>query len=687
MRVTPNISDTNRTPEEHFKLYFLATVARVIRQCARALGTYEGCFDEYPFLSGYNDELAEYEPPEVSSENAGEWWAGAIDGWEKKAAGHLPLRAVREMWGLSHDAMLLLLCAGLPEEDARFGLLFEALHGVAGQHRPTVSLLQTWQNDGAARADVRRLRESGLLELVNLDAPRTEWAAQVPCILWDALRGDALAAPDAWAVYHAPDKLAALEALILDDETRRQVERLPRLLAQQEARAVIARGAQRNGRKTTLGALARELGLGALYVNGLQPSDDPRWRVLGPLAVARQALPVAIFDLAPGETAELPALTGYAGALGVVVGKQGGVNGPAAEQALTVTLEMPDETARKLHWQAALGEQGSDEPDAIAARFRLTGGNIRRAAKLAQAYAALDERANVTRSDVQEAARALNRQALDTLAVHVNTDGCGWEQLAANADLVRELSQLETRCRHREHLRENVGELFGKHLNAGVRALFNGPSGTGKTMAARLLAASLQMDLYRLDLSTVVNKYIGETEKNLSRIFARVEELDVILLLDEGDALLTARTAVSNSNDRYANLETNYLLQRLETFEGILLVTTNAGERIDSAFQRRMDVIVEFAPPAAAERRNIWQLHLPSRHAVQPVWLEEVVQRCALTGGQIRNAVLHAATLALSNGGTVNDARLTAAVRREYRKLGAVCPLRETVRQVSLSQW
>src|SRR5205823_12499402 len=123
--------------------------------------------------------------------------------------------------------------------------------------------------------------------------------------------------------------------------------------------------------------------------------------------------------------------------------------------------------------------------------------------------------------------------------------------------------------------------------NVGVRALLSGPSGTGKTLAARLLASALRMDIYRVNLASVVNKYIGETEKNLDRVFAQAEELDVILLLDEGDALLTQRTSVQNSNDRYANLETNYLLQRLESYEGILLVTTNARDRIDGAFQRR----------------------------------------------------------------------------------------------------
>jgi SpoVK/Ycf46/Vps4 family AAA+-type ATPase len=224
-------------------------------------------------------------------------------------------------------------------------------------------------------------------------------------------------------------------------------------------------------------------------------------------------------------------------------------------------------------------------------------------------------------------------------------------------------------------------------LNAGVRALFSGPSGTGKTLAARVLSSVLQKDLYRLDLSTVVNKYIGETEKNLSRIFARAEELDVILLLDEGDALLTRRTEVQNANDRYANLETNYLLQRLESFEGILIVTTNAGDRIDRAFQRRMDVVISFPPPDAGERWNIWQLHLPTEHRVTDSVLAEVAQRCELTGGQIRNAILHASLLAITNGGVVTTAHLEAAVQREYFKSGSVCPLREYSASATASRW
>ena len=294
---------------------------------------------------------------------------------------------------------------------------------------------------------------------------------------------------------------------------------------------------------------------------------------------------------------------------------------------------------------------------------------------MAGAQAALADREVIELEDVQQASRTLNRQTLETLAVHLPTAG-DWTQLAVCEDTQRDLFELETRCRQRERL---AGATNGAtHVNAGVRVLFSGPSGTGKTWAARLLAAQLQMDIYRLDLSAVVNKYIGETEKNLNQVFSRAEELDVILLIDEGDALLTQRTSVNTSNDRYANLETNFLLQRLESSSGIVIVTTNSSELIDNAFQRRMDVTVDFRLPDATERWQIWQLHLPSASTVDERLLTEVVTRCTLTGGQIRNAALHATLLALNNGGIVTNDYLEAAVQREYRKLGAVCPLRHS---------
>jgi SpoVK/Ycf46/Vps4 family AAA+-type ATPase len=172
-----------------------------------------------------------------------------------------------------------------------------------------------------------------------------------------------------------------------------------------------------------------------------------------------------------------------------------------------------------------------------------------------------------------------------------------------------------------------------------------------------------------------VNKYIGETERNLARVFARAEEQDVILLLDEGDSLLTGRTDVRTSNDRYANMETNYLLQRLESYEGILVVTTNALGRIDKAFQRRIDVHVEFTSPDSSQRYRIWQLHLPPDHAVPEWYLGAAATKCTLSGGQIRNAALQATFLAVNDERPLDGEHLAAAIAREYRKMGASSPL------------
>jgi SpoVK/Ycf46/Vps4 family AAA+-type ATPase len=322
----------------------------------------------------------------------------------------------------------------------------------------------------------------------------------------------------------------------------------------------------------------------------------------------------------------------------------------------------------------------ADEEDliAIAERVLLTPGNIHRAAPMAMAVAALDGRDRARPADVRTATATLSREALETLAAHL-PPLTGDVPPVLSPAATDEVGTLLSLCRQRERLVAFAGAAVQGTGSRGVRALFSGPSGTGKTLAARYVASRLGLELYRVDLSAVVSKYIGETEQNLDQVLGRAEELDVVLLLDEGDALMTGRTEVGNANDRYANLETNFLLQRLETFDGIVIITSNAANRIDSAFQRRIDVTVDLTPPDPDARRQIWLSHLPGDHTVSTSLLEEVARRCALTGGRIRNAALHACLLSLERGRPVDDDALLSAVRREYRRMGATFPLAATV--------
>ena len=638
---------------EQFRCAFLVAVRKLVSQFEN-----DNVLAEFPFLESYLEEAAEPDTPSFSS-----------------AIG--PLSALQTRAALDDCAVGVLFTVGLIEEDPRFGAVLEwAQPGALNQQRPTVGLLTACWREAedctSVRESIRQLTALGLIEVVNPEASRIFWAFQVAPLLWDVLRGQAPANAN-WFAYRPADALPHSEDLILSDTVRRKAASIPRLLRDGQAQCVIVRGAQGNGRKTLLRSIARAGGYGTLEVRTPLKSDDPRCASVAILATVLDAMPLFTYELSPGETAILPDLKGYAGPQGIAISRQGTVTGAAAESALTLDLSFPDPAARQQLWQSALRLTGDSAPD-WTKRFLLTSGGIVRSAGLARAQAALEDRTIVEERDVQVSLRAL-QQPLENQAVRLSPCG-GWEQIVAAADTLAELRMLESRCRFREELPHAVGPALGASVNRGVRALMSGPSGTGKTLAARVLAAELQLDLYRLDLSAVVNKYVGETEKNLNQILSRAEELNVILLLDEGDALLTNRTAVQSSNDRYANLETNFLLQRIESFEGILLITTNALQRIDTAFQRRMDVLVEFRLPEPEERWNLWHLHLPPGHDVSQHWLEEVAMRCNLSGGQIRNAALHASLLALDGSRSVTASDVEQSIQREYRKMGAVCPLR-----------
>ena len=657
----------------HFRLYIHGTILIVLQRLGETLEGPAGVMNKFPFLLDLMEWLGQAgfrwnEPAAIDD------WFTRLDAWEKETPGHLPLRELRRVSGRGHAGLTMLLATALPEEDPRFGDVYGYLQGQTQPAPPPTGLLNAWWRDlplpDASTASVRQLQQLGFVRVTPGATSRHLWPVHVPALLWDALSEVTAAfSTDGYAYCPCP---AMAPNLVVDEATRIALEKLPDLIATGSVGTVVIRGPRTNGRRQFLRALAHRLGRGVLEITLPPKPDDPRWSLFGPLATVLHALPLVVCDLPPGETAVIPVLAGYQGVFGATVARQGGISGPGVSTAVTLDLAVPGASLRRALWLHTLA--GLPEPvlDEVSRHHRFTSGNITRLGLLAAAQAALARRPEPNLDDVRTAGRMLNRQVLDTLATPIAT-GTGWNELAVSEATLDELRTLEARCRHREAL-ANEGRAYSP--GPGVRALFSGPSGTGKTLAARALAGVLGLDLYRVDLSAVINKYIGETEKNLHQLLSRAEELDIVLLLDEGDALLTQRTAVSNANDRYANLETSYLLQRLETFEGIIIVTTNASDRIDEAFQRRMDVVVGFRPPDALERHRLWQLHLPANHHVDEGLLGRIAGRCSLTGGQIRNAALHARVLALDNGGHVTSAYLQAAVEREYHKLGASSPLR-----------
>lgn len=677
----PTIADLTTGPETHLRLWMRLAMAHVAAYADAAGG--EGIIAErFPFLDTLLDEMRAFVPSAHSTSELRDAWRMDLDAWEARRADPAwPLRRLLAS-GLSPAHLLALALAGLVEADARFGVLFAALHPFPEEQRLTVGLLDdilsTFEPASAGWAAAHTLAERGALQVQRPDAPRAARPLSVPGPVWDAMGARRLAAPSPGLRLHEADTFPTLDALgdWLPAEIVARLARAPRLLTSGLIGGVVLRGMQGSGRLRTLGALARELSAGLLVIARPDVSQLPELcRIAGPLATLLGALPVIELELAPGEYLTLPPLTGYNGPIGVMVGAEGGIQGEHAEGCVTLRLSPARQEVRYRYWERAVGQRASPAfLEMVSRTFHLTIGGVERAGRLAQAYAGLDGRDDLRLADVQAACRALNRQSLEALATPIETQGYGWGSLVVSDSTRAELHNLVMRCRQREAVLARLGPGFGR-ANRGVRALLGGPSGTGKTLAARIIVAELGLDLYRVDLAAIVNKYIGETERNLSRLFARAEEQDIVLLLDEGDSLLTSRTDVRTSNDRYANMETNYLLQRLEHYEGILLITTNAAGRIDEAFQRRLDAQIEFAAPTPVQRYDIWRLHLPPEHAVDETYLRLVAARCDLSGGQIRNAALHASVLAVEHDQPVQPAFLTGAIAREYRKLGANSPL------------
>jgi hypothetical protein len=269
--------------------------------------------------------------------------------------------------------------------------------------------------------------------------------------------------------------------------------------------------------------------------------------------------------------------------------------------------------------------------------------------------------------DTDAAVRRLASGHLDAMATRVRPTRA-WPDLVVPDDQREQLQELVARYRHGTLVHRDWG--FPAFPSPGLVALFSGASGTGKTLAAEVVAGELGLDLYKVDLSSVVSKYIGETEKNLERIFSGAAAGELVLFFDEADALFGRRSEVADAHDRYANIEVAYLLQRLEVYDGIAIMATNLQRNMDQAFLRRIHVAVEFPLPDEDGRRAIWRLSFPDHAPTDGLDLDFLARQFRIPGGSIRNAALTAAFIAAESGGPITMEAAVLGVKREFQKLG-----------------
>lgn len=347
-------------------------------------------------------------------------------------------------------------------------------------------------------------------------------------------------------------------------------------------------------------------------------------------------------------------------------------------RTLRLVVDKPAPQSQRQLWASALGaerraetgakgdDEGSDELDKLlddlGEQFRLSAESIVAVAD----SPCLSSDAGMDADKLWEHCRSLSRPRLETLAVRI-VPAAGWDDLILPMPQKETLGQLAAQARHRMTVYETWGFAAKGRRGLGITALFAGASGTGKTMAAEVLAKELRLDLYRIDLSAVVSKYIGESEKNLKMIFDAAEDGGVLLLFDEADALFGKRAEVKDGHDRYNNIEVSYLLQRMESFQGIAVLTSNLKSSLDKAFQRRLRFSVDFPFPGIAERQAIWERVFPAATPTCGLEIKRLAQ-LNMTGGNIRNIALNAAFLAADEGTAIQMKHLLQATRQEAIK-------------------
>ncbi|MFD0270381.1 AAA family ATPase [Streptomyces sp. NPDC127106] len=595
-----------------------------------------------------------------------------------------PLDRLVRCYGLGVLETELVLFAGLPEEHEGLARTFRTMHPAGAPH-PSVGLAGLLVDCAGSRSSagartaapdrvaLRRLLHegpavrAGLLALTG-DGPFHERSLTLADQLWEALHGHP-ARPAALEPADAGPPVPGLDGWLALPESVRAVA----ALRSREPRTLLVSARDETVALSRCAALAAAAGLD-VFAARARPEDPAAIGLLGLHAAVRGAVPLLVVAAPPaGAGPVTPAVDRVPGPL-LVCAAPGAVRPGPQRPVLTVPVGPVGVADRRRAWQAALPGAPGRAPE-LAARHPLDPALTAQVALDVRSRAALAGPGNGPdgRPDVSGAIRA-RAGALLPPGVDLVGPSARWSRLVLSAEADGQLRDAVARLRHQALVLDDWRLREAARAARGVRLLLTGPPGTGKSLAAEVLATEAGRDLLVVDGSELVSKYIGETEKNLAACFEAAERTQAVFLLDEADALFGTRTEISEANDRFANMETAYLLQRLDRFDGLAVLTTNLRQNIDAAFIRRMDFVVEFPLPDDTGRHRMWDLHLPRALRDADVDLAALAQCYPVPGGWIRNAAIGAAFRAADEAGPVRQAHLADAMRREYGKAGRPFP-------------
>lgn len=608
---------------------------------------------------------------------------------EQPAGSFHPLYHAARTFSLCTEEFNALVMAVAAELDPRFGRLMAYLNDHVARTRPTIGLaLSATRLEGFPEVlspvhfCERPLVRDGLLELEG-DGPLPGLSLRVPRELLRQFLAESLIEPAAADVQLHPPDYGLAEHLVLAEEVRYALRAWGEALrAGRQPPPLVLSGHPGSGRTSAAWAAASLAGIPLLIVK-LGSSElletarvarrDARWYGALLLIETPDDARASTLDwsLLWSELSyvQLPPL------LALPPSAVDGAASAAPREPAVVSLADPDVETRCRLWQALLPPGSAIEPNRLgelAGRYRFNPGRIVRTLRRAMADVSLlpEGEQRLSSELLEQACRQVGSAAMGPLAQKLPLPYCR-RDLVVPATVEAELDLALAWVRHQRKVLHGWGFARRLALGRGLTALFAGPPGTGKTMAAQVLARELALDLYRVDLSRVMSKYIGETEKNLARLFDEAQAAGAVLFFDEADALFGKRSAVKDAHDRYANVEIGYLLQRMEEYEGATVLATNRMRDLDDAFVRRFQVIVDFPMPGEAERLRIWEGMLPPEvERAADVDLARLAKAFETSGGEIRNSVLAAAYMAVAEGAAIGMQHLARALGRELQKSG-----------------